>query len=204
MFAIIWGVMCHMALTWIWTAMIVVSVIFGILTGRIDAVSSAALEGAGAAVTLCIGICGITCLWTGIMEVMRRSGISNALKNLFLPFLSLLFPASKRNSVIMESVSANISANLLGLGNAATPLGIKAATEMAAASRGGAATDDMCTLVVMNTASIQLIPATVAAVRAAAGAHSPFDILPAVWIASLSSVTVGIIIAKLLKRLWKN
>ncbi len=193
-----------MALTWIWTIMIVVSVVFGILTGRIDAVSSAALEGAGAAVTLCIGICGITCLWTGIMEVMRRSGISNALKNLFLPFLSHLFPGSKNNKSIMEAVSANVSANLLGLGNAATPLGIKAATEMAAASRGSSATDDMCTLVVMNTASIQLIPATVAAVRAAAGASNPFDILPAVWVTSLSSVTVGIITAKLLKRLWRN
>ncbi len=193
-----------MALTWIWTIMVVVSIIFGLLTGRIDAVSSAALEGAGAAVSLCIGICGITCLWTGIMEIMRRSGISNALKNLFLPFLSLLFPASKKNKKIMEAVSANISANMLGLGNAATPLGIKAATEMAAAARGSTATDDMCTLVVMNTASIQLIPATVAAVRAAAGASSPFDILPAVWISSLSSVTVGVIVAKLLKRLWRN
>lgn len=193
-----------MAMTWIWTGMIVVSIVFGLLTGRINAVSSAALEGAGAAVSLCIGICGITCLWTGIMEVMRRSGISTALKNLFLPLLSHLFPSSKRNRVIMESISANISANLLGLGNAATPLGIKAAVEMAAASRGGTATDDMCTLVVMNTASIQLIPATVAAVRAAAGSPAPFDILPAVWISSLSSVTVGIIMAKLLKRLWRN
>lgn len=104
----------------------------------------------------------------------------------------------------MEAVSANISANLLGLGNAATPLGIRAAAEMAAAARGDTATDDMCTLVVMNTASIQLIPATVAAVRAAAGAANPFDILPAVWMASLSSVTVGILVAKLLKRLWRN
>ena len=190
-----------MALTWIWTAMIVV---FGLLTGRIDAVSSAALEGAGAAVRLCIGICGITCLWTGVMEIMRRSGISNGLKNLFLPFLGRLFPNSRHNKSIMEATSANISANLLGLGNAATPLGIKAATEMAAASRGDAATDDMCTLVVMNTASIQLIPATVAAVRAAAGSLTPFDILPAVWVSSLSSVTVGIIVAKLLKKLWRN
>ncbi len=193
-----------MALTWIWTVMIVVSVIFGLITGRIDAVSSAALEGAGAAVTLCIGICGITCLWTGVMEVMRRSGISNALKNLFLPFLSRLFPGSKNNKSIMEAVAANVSANLLGLGNAATPLGIKAATEMAATSRGSTATDDMCTLVVINTASIQLIPATVAAVRAAAGASNPFDILPAVWVTSLASVTVGVIVAKLLKRLWRN
>jgi spore maturation protein A len=138
------------------------------------------------------------------MEVMRRSGISNSLKNLLLPFLGRLFPASKNNKSIMEAVSANVSANLLGLGNAATPLGIKAATEMAGSLSDGAATDDMCTLVVMNTASIQLIPATVAAVRAAAGAVNPFDILPAVWVSSLSSVTVGIIAAKLFRRFWRN
>jgi len=191
-----------MALAWIWTIMIVCSVVFGLLTGNIDAVGKAALDGAGAAVTLCIGICGVTCLWTGVMEVMRRSGISNSLKALFLPVLSLLFPQSQKNKDAMEAVSANVSANLLGLGNAATPLGIKAASEMAKLSRNGVATDDLCMLVVINTASIQLIPATVAAVRAAAGAAKPFDILPAVWIASISSVIVGILVAKLLKRLW--
>lgn len=191
-----------MALAWIWTIMIVCSVIFGILSGNIDAVGKAALDGAGAAVTLCIGICGVTCLWTGVMEVMRRSGISGSLKSLFLPLLSLLFPSSKRNKEAMEAVAANVSANLLGLGNAATPLGIRAASEMAKSSHNGTATDDLCMLVIINTASLQLIPATVAAVRAAAGAAKPFDILPAVWIASISSVIVGIFMARLLKRLW--
>lgn len=191
-----------MALAWIWTIMIVCSVIFGLFSGNIDAVGKAALDGAGAAVTLCIGICGVTCLWTGVMEVMRRSGISGNLKQLFLPVLSLLFPSSKRNKDAMEAVSANVSANLLGLGNAATPLGIKAASEMAKLSRNGVATDDLCMLVIINTASIQLIPATVGAIRAAAGAAKPFDILPAVWIASISSVIVGILMAKLFKRIW--
>jgi spore maturation protein A len=191
-----------MALAWIWTIMIVFSVIFGVLSGNIDAVGKAALDGAGAAVTLCIGICGVTCLWTGVMEIMRRSGISSSLKSLFLPFLSLLFPASQKNKDAMEAISANVSANLLGLGNAATPLGIKAAAEMAKSSHNGTATDDLCMLVIINTASIQLVPATVAAIRAAAGAANPFDILPAVWIASVSSVTVGIAAAKILKRVW--
>lgn len=191
-----------MALAWIWTIMIVCSVVFGFFSGNIDAVGTAALDGAGAAISLCIGICGVTCLWTGVMEVMRRSGISSRLKSLFLPFLSVLFPSSQRNKDAMEALSANVSANLLGLGNAATPLGIKAASEMAKLSHNGVATDDLCMLVIINTASIQLFPATVAAVRAAAGAVRPFDILPAVWIASISSITVGILMAKLLKRLW--
>lgn len=193
-----------MALAWIWTIMVVVSIIFGILTGRVDAVGNAAMEGAGASVTLCLGICGITCLWTGIMEVMRRSGIAKALQVLFLPIVSRLFPGSTKNKTAMEAVSANISANLLGLGNAATPLGIKAATEMTGARSNGIATDDLCMLVIVNTASIQLIPATVASLRAAAGAASPFDILPAVWISSLASITVGILAAKTLKRLWRS
>jgi spore maturation protein A len=116
----------------------------------------------------------------------------------------VLFPGVRHNKEAMEAVSANVSANLLGLGNAATPLGIKAATEMSKQSRGGVATDDLCMLVVINTASIQLIPATVGALRAAAGAARPFDILPAVWLSSLASVTVGILAAKLLRRVWRT
>jgi spore maturation protein A len=179
-----------MAMAWIWTIMVVFSVIYGFFSGNINAVGSAALDGAGAAVTLCIG--------------MRRSGLANGLKSLFLPVLSLLFPSNQKNKDAMEAVSANVSANLLGLGNAATPLGIKAASEMSRLKRGGSASDDLCMLVVINTASIQLIPATVAAIRAAAGAAKPFDILPAVWIASFSALIVGIITAKLLKRVWGN
>lgn len=193
-----------MALAWIWTIMVVFSVVFGLLSGNIDAVGKAALDGAGAALNLCLGICGATCLWTGIMEIMRRSGLAARLKTLFLPALKRLFPDSSINTDIMEAVSANFSANLLGLGNAATPLGIKAASEMAKRSKNGVATDDLCMLVVINTASVQLIPATVAALRAAAGSKSPFDILPAVWIASLSSVAAGVITAKLLKRVWRS
>ncbi|SHI15964.1 spore maturation protein A [Sporobacter termitidis DSM 10068] len=191
-----------MALAWIWTIMVAFSVVFGLLSGNIDAVGKAALDGAGAAVKLCIGICGVTCLWTGVMEVMRRSGLAGGLKTLFLPLLRRLFPDSSNNKDAMEAVSANVSANLLGLGNAATPLGIKAATEMARKAEGGVATDDLCMLVVINTASIQLIPATVAALRAAAGSAKPFDILPAVWVSSVCSVAAGIIAAKILKRFW--
>ena len=191
-----------MALAWIWTVMVVISIIFGLVSGNIDAVGKSALDGAGAAVKLCLGICGVTCLWTGVMEVMRRSGVAGGLKTLLLPLLRHLFPVSQHNRDAMEAVSANVSANLLGLGNAATPLGIKAATEMAKPLKNGTASDDLCMLVVINTASIQLIPATVAALRAAAGASKPFDILPAVWIASLSSVIAGIVMAKILKKLW--
>lgn len=192
-----------MAMAWIWTIMVVFSVVYGLFAGRIDAVGAAAIDGAAAAVKLCIGICGVTCLWSGVMEIMRRSGIARGLARLFRPLLSRLYPNSSRDRDTMEAISANVSANLLGLGNAATPLGIRAATLMAKGG-SGTASNDLCMLVVMNTASIQLIPATVASVRAAAGAASPFDILPAVWITSGASVTVGICVAKLLSRLRRE
>jgi len=193
-----------MALSLLWTGMVVVSIVYGVLSGSVEAVGKAAVEGASEAVKLCIGICGVTSLWTGVMEILSRAGVTAQLKNLFLPVLRLLFPGSKNNAAAMEAVSANVAANLLGLGNAATPLGIKAASEMARGARNGVATDDLCMLVVLNSASIQLIPATVAAVRAAAGAQNPFDILPAVWLASGVSVLTGILMAKIMARLWRS
>lgn len=190
-----------MAMAWIWTGMVAVSVIYGIYNGTIDAVSAAALEGAAAAVTLCISMAGIICLWSGVMEVMRRGGLSEKLAAFLRPVLIRLFPGSAGNDAAMEAVSANVSANLLGLGNAATPLGIRAASEM---KSGDTANDDLCTFVVLNTASIQLIPATVAGLRAAAGAAKPFEILPAVWITSIVTVFVGLLAAKFFKRIWRE
>ena len=185
--------------------MIAFSVIYGIISGNISAVGTAALDGAGAAVTLCIGICGVTCLWSGVMEVMRRAGLAQKLSSIFRPVLSALFPAARKNEAAMEALSANVSANLLGLGNAATPLGIRAAGEMAGNLRiKHTASDDLCMLVVINSASIQLIPATVAAIRASAGALAPFDILPAVWVTSIASVIVGITAAKLMSRIFRQ
>jgi spore maturation protein A len=184
-----------MAMAWIWTGMVALSVIFGVLSGNSDAVGSAALQGCAAAVRLCFDILGLTCLWCGVMEIMQRSGIASKLSALFRPILAKLFPNTVRDSAAMESISANVTANLLGLGNAATPLGIRAAEELSKRSRDGEATDDLCMLVILNTASIQLIPATIAAVRASAGSKTPFDILPAVWITSAASVTMGVLAA---------
>lgn len=192
-----------MAMTLVWTGMVVLSLIFGIATGRLDAVASAALEGAGSAVSLCVSMAGVLCLWTGVMEVMRRSGLSEKLALSFRPLLRRLLPNACRDSETLAAVSANVSANLLGLGSAATPLGIRAACRMAQGC-GGTATDELCLLVVLNTASIQLIPATVAGVRSAAGAKAPFDILPAVWLASVLSVTAGLLAARLLSRLGRR
>ena len=192
-----------MTMAWIWTGMAVLSILCGLATGRGDLVAAAAVEGAQAAVELCVSIAGMLCLWTGVREIMRRSGLAEGLSRLLRPVLSALFPQVSKDRGVMDSISANVSANLLGLGNAATPLGIEAVRRMERKSPG-TASDAMCMLVVCNTASIQLIPTTVASVRAAAGSSSPFDILPAVWLASALSVGVGISACKLFARIWRD
>lgn len=186
-----------MAMAWVWSGMVVLSLIFGILTGNLDAVADAALEGARSAIDLSVSMAGILCLWSGVMEIMNVCGLSVGLARAFRPILRRLLPNACKDEETLAAVSANVSANLLGLGNAATPLGIRAARRMARGC-GGVASDELCLLVVLNTASIQLLPATIASVRAAAGCRTPFDILPAVWLASVLSVAVGLLTAKLL------
>ena len=192
-----------MAMTVVWTAMVTLALVFGIAMGNLDAVAAAAMEGAASAVTLCISMAGIMCLWSGVMEVMKQSGLSELLAAAFRPLLGRLLPQASKDSETMAAVSANVSANLLGLGNAATPLGIRAACRMARGCNG-VASDELCLLVVLNTASIQLLPATVAGVRAAAGCAAPLDILPAVWMTSILSVTAGLLASSLLARLGRR
>ena len=186
-----------MAMTWIWTGMVAFSLLFGLLSGNLDAVANAALEGAQAAVELSVSMAGILCLWSGVMEVMNACGLSSGLARVFRPLLRRLLPDASRDAETLAAVSANVSANFLGLGNAATHLGIQAARRMARGC-GGVASNELCMLVVLNTASIQLIPATIASVRAAHGCKTPFDILPAVWLASVLSVTAGWLTARAL------
>lgn len=190
-----------MAMAWVWTLMVTASVVFGLINGTVGAVGNAALEGAAAAVELCLSMAGVLCLWSGVMSIMKASGLMDSLSRLFRPLLGRLLPRACRDPETLAALSGNVSANLLGLGNAATPLGIRAARRMAEGC-GGTASNELCTLVVLNTASIQLLPTTVAGVRAALGAESAFDILPAVWMASVLSVAAGLLAARLLGWLW--
>ena len=188
-----------MLMSWIWLAMVAVSILFGAATGRLDAVSAAVTEGAGTAVTLCIGIAGAVMLWSAVMEAMRQSGLLSVLTRLLRPLLRRIYPRSFADPDCGDAIALNFTANLLGLGNAATPAGLQALARMKAQSGGDTASREMCRMVVMNTASVQLIPATAAAVRASLGAAAPFDILPCVWLASLCSVSAGLLTARLLE-----
>ncbi len=190
-----------MAMAYAWCGMAVVSLVFSLLTGRAAEVGTAAMEGAAEAIRLCLSIAGPLILWSGLMEVMEQSGLSRGLARLLRPLLGRLFPSTRKDEALAEDLSCNLSANLLGLGNAATPAGGRAAVRLEARGQRGVASDELCRLVVLNTASVQLLPTTVAALRAGLGAESAFDILPAVWVSSLLSVCAGLAAARLFSRI---
>ncbi len=185
-----------------WICIVVLSVFSCILQDNAGVLTPAMMEGAQNAVTLSLSLAGSLCLWCGLAKVMERAGLMGKIGICLRPILGRLFPESSKDPVAMGYLTGNVSANLLGLGNGATPMGIGAVKRMRQLKGGTVAGDEMCRLIVMNTASIQLLPTTVASVRAACGAETPFDILPAVWITSLCSVTAGLLAARLLRRFY--
>ncbi|WP_101549178.1 nucleoside recognition domain-containing protein [Anaerotruncus massiliensis (ex Togo et al. 2019)] len=189
----------------IFAGIILFSFVFAALTGRMPQLSEAAMGQAGEAVTLVLSLTGMLCLWSGLMKIAQESGLTELLSRLLAPVTKRLFKGLRPNGEAVNAITMNLIANFLGLGNAATPLGIRAMCEMAKEQRAdGAATNDMAMFVVVNTASIQLIPATTAMLRMQAGSAAPLDILPATWIASVGSVAVGIVMAGLLAPLWRK
>ncbi len=185
-------------MNYVWGAMILISVVVGIIRGDFSALSQSVMNGATAAVELLISILGLICFWSGIMEIAKESGLTDKLAKLMSPLLSKLFKDVPRESEAMKYMSLNISANLLGVGNAATPFGIAAMQELKKLSdRGDTASDSMVLFVVLNTASLQLVPTTLAAYRSSYGSESAFDILPSVWVTSAAALLVGITVAKI-------
>lgn len=188
-----------MVMSWVWAALVCASVVCAAVNGRASALSAAVMQGAQSGVTLAISIAGSLCLWAGIGRAMEKLGLTEKLSRLLRPIMHRLFPSTREDSALAGALSTNICANFLGLGNAATPPGIEAARRLAARSPGQAS-DELCRLIVLNTASIQLIPANVAAVRSSLGCATPFDILPAVWLTSLCSAGLGLAAAWALGR----
>ncbi len=184
-----------MLMSWVWTGMITISVICAFLQGKGGALAGAITQGAQSGIKLAISIAGSICLWTGVGKLMERAGITDFLSKILSPILRFLFPTTQKDKAARNYLSGNICANILGLGNAATPMGIQAAKRLVDPKHPNLATDELCRLIVLNTASIQLIPANVAAVRASLGAVSAFDILPAVWLTSICSASLGLLAA---------
>ena len=193
-----------MVMSRIWSGIVCVSLAAALFLGRGQQLAAAVPEGAQAGIQLAVAMAGSLCLWSGVGRLMEAVGFTRGLARVLGPLLRRLFPGTRRDAALARDLSANISANFLGLGNAATPMGISAARRMKHPHQPELATDELCRLIVLNTASIQLIPANVAAIRGSLGCRSPFDILPAVWITSLASAGLGLGMAWLLGRIWRD
>ena len=188
-------------MNYVWAAMMLLSVAFGGASGRIDAVSEAMFSGASQAVELCLTLLGMLCLWSGLMRIADGAGITNILGKMLSPILRVIFPGLPSDSPAARAMSMNVAANVLGLGNAATPLGLKAMQELQKLNPiKDTASDYMLTFVVLNSVSVQLIPTGTAVLRENFGSANPMEIMPAVWISSIASAAVGIALAILLCR----
>lgn len=187
---------------WVFTLLILLSVVFGIGCGRMQAVGETSLAECGRAVQLALTLAGSMALWSGLMKVAQESGLTQVIARLLSPLTSRIFWDIPRESDAMQAITMNITANLLGLGNAATPLGIRAMTELSRQMPPGerTATDSMVLFTLLNTASIQLVPTTIAVLRLQYGAAAPLDILPAILLVSPLALLAGLIPAMLLNR----
>ena len=191
-------------LNYIWSGIILLSLIVSFFTGKFEECSLAAIEGAGEGVTLAISLCGVMCFWSGIMEIAKRGGILVVLTKIMKPVTKILFPKIKQNSEAMSAIVTNMTANILGMSNAATPLGLKAMEELQKINTNKKrASAEMCMFVIVNTASIQLIPTTLIALRASMGSAEPTSIIVPIWITSALALLIGVSLAKIFERVSK-
>lgn len=190
-------------MNYIWSAMIIISVVSAVITGKVDETVNAVFEGASTAATTLISFAGVMCFWTGIMKIAEKSGISSFIMKLISPFVNFLFPGAGQKA--KGYISMNMTANILGMGNAATPMGMLAAEELDREnSTPLVPSKNMCMLVVLNTTSFQLLPATIISLRAAAGSADPASVIVPIWLASAAAALVGIISVKLMYRLKES
>lgn len=193
-----------------WVGMIIFSVVSAAVQGSMGELTNSIMQSAGDAVSLCIRLTGTICLWSGLMNIAERSGLTSAVCRLISPLLHLIFPKMDMKSDTARAISMNVTANMLGLGNAATPLGLEAMKRLSAENGGSdRASPDMIKFIVMNSAAFHLIPTTVASMRQDHGSASPFDIMPAAWITSAAALAVGLTAAAVLIKVteginWKR
>ncbi len=183
-------------LNYLWSGLIILSIICSVVFGNTQNLSQALIESGASSIELIMTMAGIMCLWSGIMKIAVESGLTGIFAKIFAPLLRPLFPRLEKNSDAFQSITMNISANLLGLGNAATPFGLKAMEQLHTLNgRKDTASNEMIIFVVMNTASLQLLPTTLATLRQSYGSSAPFEIIVPVWISSACALAVALIIA---------
>lgn len=189
-------------MNYVFPVLLIISFIAAIATGRMDALSSAVIDGAGSAVELLIRLVSMLCLWGGIMEIAEQAGMTKFFSRLMSPVVGMIFPRLRKEKYALEAISMNITANILGLGNAATPLGLEAMRRLQDInSSKTVASDEMIVFVVMNTAAMHIIPTTVATMRGQYGSENPMEIMPAAFLTSFCALAAAITVAKLGNRL---
>ncbi len=190
-------------LNYIWVAMLIIGFTVGIINGKTELVTQAAIESSQKAIELCFELLGIMCLWTGLMKIAEKSGLIKTISKAVKPIMKVVFPDIPSTHPAAGSVVMNLVANFLGLGNAATPLGIKAMIELQKLNgKSNVATNAMSMFLVLNTSCIQLIPATTIAIRKAAGSSNPTEIIVTVWFASICATIGGIISVKIFTKIY--
>lgn len=188
-------------MNYIWGGLILISLAASVFTGRVEQTAAAATAGASAAIESCVSLLGIMCLWTGLAKIGEKSGIISVLSRLLKPVTKLLFPNVKTDSPAMRAIVMNLVANMMGMGNAATPLGINAMKELHKLNNyRSSASNDMCMFIVINTASIQLLPATLISMRQSFGSADSGAVIVPVWIVSIIAVIIGVTVSKILEK----
>ena len=189
----------------LWPWFIIISIIYSIVFGNLDVLNTAIFDGASTAVSTSITLLGSICLWNGIMHIAENTKFVKVISSLIKPVIKFLFPEIKHNEKIVEQISMNMVANILGLGNAATPLGLKAMSSLQEVNPNKKElSNSMMMLIVINTASIQLIPTTVIAIRASLGSSNPTSIIFPVWIATIVAAVTGVTACKLLQKIQRH
>lgn len=183
-------------LNYIWSGMLLISFVVSFFTGKTDEVCTALCDGASEGVSLAISIAGIMAFWTGIMKIAEKGGLVNVIAKLFKPVIDFLFPETKKDNEVCGAIAMNMTANFFGMGNAATPLGLNAMKRLSRYSEKDIASDSMCMLAVVNSASIQLIPSTLIAIRSAMGSSNPSEIILPIWIVSALTFAFGVLLCK--------
>ena len=189
----------------IWPIFIIISFSYAIFSGNINKLNESIFSSTSEAVNLCISLLGTICLWNGIMQIANKTTIIDKLTNMLKPLINFLFPEIDKNSSVKKEISMNMIANILGLGNAATPLGLKAMRTMQKENKNkDTLTNSMITFIVINTASLQIIPTTVIAIRSSMGSKNPTSIVFPVWIATICAAIAGITATKIFISLSKK
>ena len=186
----------------IWAGMILLAFFTAVLNGRLSALSAALGDGAQKAVETALCLVGGMCFWSGLMRIAEQAGLVRKFSACIAPVTARLFPEYAQNTAVQEKIALNMAANIFGMGNAATPAGLAAMDEMQRVHKGSMPTKGMILFVVMNTAAFQLIPSSVVMLRSSYGSAAPYDIMPQIWLVSLGSLAVSLLVCKLMERVW--